>query len=370
MIVGGGIGGLALATHLARQGIEVVLVEKAPQRRTMGFIVGLFPNGVHHLRLLGLGDAIQAVATVVPLLEVLGADNRILARYDLGRLAPPSTLVVERECLLEGLARTCPVPVRYSTTVEALRQRTDHVLVRLSDGSEECVDLVVGADGTASTTRQYVTRKPPARSAGFAYSICWLTEGVTEGATNILGHGGMIGLYPTRSGRVGALFLHRQGGSNTQACLRTTFSGLSARVDQILEQIPPNEQFLSRREREFVVRRWRRGRVVLLGDAAHTLSPVLGLGASLALEDAWQLAQAVTCSDPLEQRLASYERHRDRRARSALRASWLVHLAASVTGSRLVQRPWSWLLRSVVLPGYFAWLSRFVSAHSSSFESP
>lgn len=368
LIVGAGIGGLALAILLGRQGVEPVVVERAASSRTIGFIVGFFPNGVRELERLGVLGGVLRESFVVRRFVARTGQGEHLWEGDLRRLdGRLPTIEVEREVLHRALLGACPVPIRYGTTLVAADEVLGGIRARLSDGTEETFDLLVGADGASSSTRQLVQPGARPSSTGYQYTIAWLPSLAAPDrcAVNYVLRGGLIGLYPACDGtRVGALFLHRRtDAAGLRAALHDVFGACGPRVSRLLEALPEDGVLFHRDDVELVLRRWHRGRVVLLGDAAHTVSPILGLGASLALEDASSLARHLGRGDPIEVVLRRFVRERLPRVRSVHRASRLVHAAVD-HAARVGDRSGSVrlaFLRGLFLPAYLRWLRGLVA---------
>src|ERR671930_738644 len=173
LIVGGGIGGLCLATALHREGFAAEVVERSPTWPALGAGIALHANGVRVLRSLGLGAAIDGATATLPRWAFLDQRGELLCETDLealwGGVGPclGITRVRLQEMLLEAAA---PVPHRLGVAVTALEQDGGRVTVGFGDGSSGDYDLVVGADGINSTVRRLaVIPAPPA----YAGTMAW-----------------------------------------------------------------------------------------------------------------------------------------------------------------------------------------------------
>src|SRR5690349_19927128 len=156
LIVGGGIAGLSLATALRRQGFAAELVERSPAWPAVGAGIALHANAVRVLRTLGLGEAVDRAAAVIPRWGFFDQHGERLCETDLedlwGAVGPCQGITRARlqEILLSGATAT---PHRLGIAVTALAQEGDGVSANFSDGSSGDYDLVVGADGIHSTVR-------------------------------------------------------------------------------------------------------------------------------------------------------------------------------------------------------------------------
>jgi 2-polyprenyl-6-methoxyphenol hydroxylase-like FAD-dependent oxidoreductase len=325
LIVGGGLAGLALARALHRLGMGVEVVERVPEWRPAGTGLYLPANGVRALDDLGLGEAAVARARVIPRQRTLDHRGRVLVDVDLAALwdglgpciaLPRSDL---HEVLLAGAAG---VPLRLGTTVTAVADRGGHCDVTFDDGSTRGYDLVVGADGIDSSVRRLVFGGAGPRPVG---QVCWrfVADGFPEVTcwTAALGRGRTFLTVPLGGGRVYcyadvAADRPDDPTDGTVAGFRALFAGFAEPVGRILSTLGAATPYFSAIE-EVVQEPSSRGRVVLVGDAAHACSPNMAEGASMAFEDAVVLADCLAGDGPVDRRLAAFE------ARRAPRVTWV-----------------------------------------------
>lgn len=326
-VIGGGIGGLAVAVGLQRAGATVTVRERQPDATQHGSGLSLFGNGLAALVALGLGDALQAAAGDSPPYSsgLRRPDGRWLARFSAQVTA--ELRVIERQRLhdvLHGALR--PGTVHFSSPVSAQEGSA------LAYGA---ADLVVAADGIRSSVRAGWPDDPGWRYAGYvAFRGITARPVPLDAAGETWGRGRRFGIAPLADGRVywfAALNVPREEPSRIdKPGLERLFGDWHHPIRAILAATPveaitllPIDE-LSRCPRSL----WRRN-VVLLGDAAHAMTPNLGQGANLALEDAATLAmllapfaaQPQPAPDPLRRALADYERLRLPRVRAVWRRS-------------------------------------------------
>lgn len=306
LLVGAGIGGLATAIGLARAGHAVTLVERAPAFSAVGAGIILASNATAILGALGV--ELAGVGHPLDALDILDARGRTLqgmrvadVRADLGPV-----LSFHRAELHAALAGALPpsVDVRLGTTLTALDVGADGVEVALTDGTRARFDLVIGADGLHSEVRKRTVGELPLRYSG---ETCWRTvvPGVTVAVgTESWGVGARMGIIPLRGDRV-YVFLTSlappDAPSPPWAELRERFSALGPTCADVIGRIDP-AALLHHDLRELEAPVWGGGRVWLLGDAAHAMTPNQGQGAAMAIEDAAAIARLLSAPtfDPAE----------------------------------------------------------------------
>ncbi|MEU1748978.1 FAD-dependent oxidoreductase [Micromonospora arida] len=324
VIVGAGIAGLATALRLHRDGWQVLVAERAPARRSSGYMVNLIGPGYDAAERLGLLPALSAADLGLFTTVLVHADGRpkftvpsAIAEAALGKRA----LSVFRGDLESSLFEAVRdrVDIRFGTTVTTVDQHTDHVRVELSDGTIAQADLLVGADGVHSATRTAVFGPDFRVDLPYLVAAFPLTHpvpGVPESsATTYIGPGrtaAMVNLGPERSS---AFFTYRSAeptadlGSGPVDALRAAFGDLSGGVPDAIDHLakdPASAYFDA--VSQVVMPRWSAGRVVLLGDAAWCVTLFAGHGAALALAGADHLGAALRQhADDLPAALAQWE---------------------------------------------------------------
>lgn len=337
MVVGGGIGGLAAARALQRSGWSVQVLEQADRLDPLGAGISLWPNAMRALDALGV---VLPVSTTQPAPGGIRTDRgRWLARTEPAtfpaRYGAPLVAVHRVQLQQALLASVGPGTVVTGAHVSHIEEQPCGVTVRHPHGASRA-DLVVLADGLASRTRRLVTgARPRPRYAGYT---AW--RGIID-ATGFSGHmiaagevseswgrGQRFGIVPLSDGRRIYWFATanappgQRGAGGEHAEVLRRFTGWHEPIRQVLTATDPTAVL---RHDVYDLRphptRYVHGRLVLLGDAAHAMTPNLGQGACQALEDAATLGALLGPGVDLQAALGHYDALRRRRARLIARRS-------------------------------------------------
>ena len=328
LVVGGGIGGLAAALALSREGRRVHVIEQASEFAEIGAGLQLAPNALRCLDRLGMLDAVGLDAVFPRQLLMMDAPSgeRVTAvalgdafrsRYGYGYA------VMHRSDLHAHLLRACQddplVTLETSRTVRNIKERGDAVLVHCADGSAYEASLLIGADGLHSYVRQAVgDASPPVCQEYVAFRGTVPIERITEaaGADSMVGWCGPemhLIQYPVRRGVLFnqvAVFRspsYRPDSDDwgTAAELDTKFSNMHKLVRAALVTIGRDRRWTM--YDRLPLDRWVKGRIVLLGDAAHPMLQYLAQGACQALEDAVCLAEMLSRYNDTDAGLQAYQ---------------------------------------------------------------
>ncbi|MCD0446967.1 FAD-dependent monooxygenase [Glycomyces sp. A-F 0318] len=325
VVIGAGIAGQAAALRLHRAGWRTLVVERAPARRSSGYMVNLIGTGYDAVERLGLLPALAE--------RDLGAFTSILVRADGSRKFAVPAAVVEAalgsramsvfrgdlETALHQAVRDT-AEFRFGTTVQAVAQDGDGVEVALDDGTTERADLLVGADGLHSGVRRLVFgdesrfRVDLHHMVG-AFPLDRVPRGLDEGSgTTFIGPRRTAAVVNLGPGRSSAFFTYRSADTAADLergpaqALSAAFGDLGGGVPDALAQLredPGGAYFDS--VGQIAMDAWSRGRVVLLGDAAWCVTLFAGYGAALALTGADRLGAALERHGDVPSALADWE---------------------------------------------------------------
>jgi FAD-dependent urate hydroxylase len=323
LIVGAGIAGLALARTLRQAGFAPEVIERQPAFEAGGTGMYLPGNGVRALRALGLEDEVAARAAAIPRQRLLDHRGRVLADIDLRELWGEGVrcLALPRADL-HGVLRD-GVPVHPGRAVRGMERLEGPVRVSFDDRRTGEFDLVVGADGLHSTVRRLAVdpRSPvPVGQLSWRF-LATCPPGVTTW-TVMLGRGASFLTIPVGQGLV---YCYADIATRGAALpdgghipfLRARFAGFADPVPELLGQLEDPAQVHVAPIQQVAAQCWGSGAVVLVGDAAHGMSPNMAEGASLAFEDALVLAASLREAATVPEALARFV------ARRSPRTGWV-----------------------------------------------
>lgn len=327
-VVGAGIGGLAVARALALRGAVVTVLEQAEAIREVGAGIQISPNGAKVLHALGLGAEFAAAGPRI--MAVALHDGETGARVvglDMARLRPQGEFrALHRARLISVLAegaRAAGVQIRLLNRIAAVDLSGPHPVVTTEQGAEIGADLLIGADGLHSPTRAALNG---AVAPFFTHQIAWralIPCGDDPGVAEVfMGAGRHLVSYPVGQGLRNIVAVEERDRwveeswslRDDALTLRAAFADFCPRVQGWLAQV--EAPWLWGLFRHPVARNWHGRGAVILGDAAHPTLPFMAQGASMALEDAWVLAEMLSAYDDDATALAAYQAARaDRCAR-------------------------------------------------------
>lgn len=363
-IVGAGIGGLAVAATLRRFGMEARIYEQAPRFARIGAGIQMMPNSMKVLRQIGIEDRLRRIS-FAPNSHL----NRVWDTGEVRRELPmPESLYgapylcMHRADLHEALVSTLPPEIiALNRKLVGLDQSSSAVTLTFADGSRATADAVIGADGVHSVVRDIIVGPDaPIHKGRIAYRAVFpaeLMKGVDIGPsrTKWWGVDRHIVIYYTNSARSGVYFvtsvpepaewLTRESwsakGDVNELC--EAYAGFHPNVRAVLEACPDCHKWAIL-ERE-PLSHWSQGRAVLLGDAAHPMTPYMAQGGATSIEDAAVLARCLVEVDgeAIEGAFRRYEAHR--KARTSL----IQAISSANTWMREGSSDTAWLY------GYDAW---------------
>ncbi len=337
IIVGAGIGGASAGIALSRLGHEVVIHDQMLENKPVGAALSLWSNGVKVLNWLGLGNEVAAIGGRMDQMAYLdGRSGETLCRFSL----EPVTLqtgqrpyVVARADLQALLMERFGMDrIRLGSRLVAIADDGHVVTATFADGSTDTADLLIGADGARSVARDHVTRADEGgirierTHAGYTNfnGLIPIDEaiGPADTWTTYVAEGKRCAVMPVAGDRFyffvdipqppGLPYDRAEG----KRPLEEAFGHWAAGARRLVDVIDPSAS-LNRVEIYDVdpFHTWVRGRVAILGDAAHNTSPDIGQGACSALEDSFALAITLASSSlSVEDSLLRYQQIRSPRA--------------------------------------------------------
>lgn len=373
LIVGAGLGGLALAGFLDNCEIEYSIIEKCPEWRHEGFALGLWNNGRHILRKLGLAHWVDENEIAFQSVVVCDGKGNKLRSYNLAHFYAEFGMAyshIRRADLHHWLLGRAARSVRMGISLTSLHEHEDAVRVQLSDGTEERFDLVVGADGVHSTVRSCCFQRALEWYTDWRAWYVWVDRSFARPrvVSQYVAPHECIAVFDEGDKALVVLIAKADHAIWDDAQLRVDrlkllFKEEPALIPQCLskavaEEICPTDLI------EISLKHWHTPRVVLLGDAAHGFEPFGGLGGSMALEDAYVLAaqlSKMSKGDRKELSLAldRYETIRKRRVQDARKLTRRMQCWATIESPfwrEVVNQlapivPESWITK-----GYFAFM--------------
>jgi 2-polyprenyl-6-methoxyphenol hydroxylase-like FAD-dependent oxidoreductase len=339
LVVGAGLAGAGTAIHLAKAGVAVDLVEIKPEVGALGSGISLQGNALRELKALGVWDQVQAAGFAFDTTGIRAPDpnGTVVAEIADAKTGGPDVPAgmgmprPELARILVDRAIEVGVKVRLGATFTQLSQDDDGVDVTFADGSSGRYDLVVGADGIRSWTRRALGINLETRSVGMGI---WRSFGPRPASVTRtdLYYGGpsyIAGYTPTGEDSLYAFIVEdaQDRSALTPDEQLATMTQLSQAYhgpwDEIRETLTdPSRVNYTWFETHVLDAPWNRGRVVLIGDAAHTCPPTIAQGGAMALEDAVVLAELLTERPTLDQALwDAFTARRYERAKTVVDAS-------------------------------------------------
>ena len=313
LVAGGGIGGLAAALALVRQGFQVQVFEQAPEIGEIGAGIQLGPNAFAALDALGVGDKARSRAVYTDCMVMHDAiDEYQIGKIETGeafrkRFGNPYAVIHRvdiHKSLLEGAVETGKVEFFTNTRIEKIDQDAGSVTAFDQNGKQWKGVALIGADGGKSVVRAQYVNDPPrvtghvvyravVDKAEFPENLRWNAASLWAGPNCHLVH------YPLRGGEqynIVVTFHSREkeewgvtDGSKEEVL--SYFQGICSKARQLIE-LPKTWKRWATADRE-PIGQWTFGRVTILGDAAHPTTQYMAQGACMALEDAVTLGEAL-----------------------------------------------------------------------------
>jgi 2-polyprenyl-6-methoxyphenol hydroxylase-like FAD-dependent oxidoreductase len=324
LISGASIAGCAAAWWLGRNGFDVTVIEKASEFRDGGQNVDVRGEGRKVLRLMGLEDAALAHGTGEKGIAWVDENDDVVAKIITEKLGTDGP-TAEMEILRGDLSRLLYEPARaraafrFGETIRSVAPTAHGVSVRFKSGAEEEYDILLVAEGVGSSTRELVfsgQNSPRWMDMTMAYFTIPRVTGDDQLWRWFNAPGcRSVSIRPDMHGTMRAnLSLHRRHGdkadwdpSQQKAWLRDEFRDAGWRTPRVLDAMETTQDFYLDVLRQVRMPRWSQGRVVLLGDAAWCVTPLGGVGATLAISGAYVLAGELVTNSDVEGAFQKYE---------------------------------------------------------------
>jgi 2-polyprenyl-6-methoxyphenol hydroxylase-like FAD-dependent oxidoreductase len=337
LIVGAGMAGMTLGLALKREKIGSRIVELRPKLTEPGTGITLQGPALRALKSVGVLDECVAGGFPQTFFKTCDANGNVTGTVNLPNLlgAPyPATVGTMRHVVHEVLARhldQAGVPIQLGTTIKTLNQlENGRVVVELTDGTKEAFDLVVGADGFTSAVREMVFG--PAVRPRYTGQMNW--RATVSRPPEIVGRYSYFGptiksgFNPISQTEMYIYLLQniadrpRWRDEDLPKILRGLLAEFGGALGRARDEVISPEKIICRPVFSMMMPKpWHRGAVIVIGDAAHTTTPQLASGATIAIEDAVVLARYLKFERPLDQELSDFTAARYDRCRMVVENS-------------------------------------------------
>lgn len=246
------------------------------------------------------------------------------------------------------------IPVRFNTTVKELFHDNNDISITFSDSSKESFDLVIGADGMDSATRQQLFNKNYLHYYNWAVWMTWFNseQELEKKEVVMLGLGKAVGMYSVSPKKHCVMFFMQKDHNvhekkiEHSTFLKAYFRDFGGIVPSVLEQLTNSSQIYFDDLKYVELSEWHKGRIGIIGDAQHAVSPITAIGCSVALEDASVLSKCIseTTSSNISKMLDLFAKARQERMKLIKKQSRLLWNWFGV-GSPLISS-----FRNIILP--------------------
>ena len=337
VIIGGGIGGLTTAIALQQRGVEAHVYEAAPEIHAVGAGIWVAPNALTVFQRLGFLDEIISGGFNVTSSCISDTTGRTLQSFSPSEMSTSRLPLVpiHRAVLQERLiAQLKPNTLHLAKRCTGIEQHENDVTVQFEDGSTAMGDILIGADGIRSVVRTALFGATDYRYSG---QTCW--RGIVN--FRMPEASAATEMWSTKPGvRLGYSHVNAEqvyfyatacaphGGNDTPGTIRQRLAELYSDFPLYLREMlaAADESKIIRNDIwDFApISSWHKGRVVLLGDAAHATTPNMGQGGCQAIEDAYALAEALSLETSLGAAFKHYETSRMKKAHFVVNTSYRI----------------------------------------------
>jgi 2-polyprenyl-6-methoxyphenol hydroxylase-like FAD-dependent oxidoreductase len=351
IVIGGGIGGLTAGLALRTAGIDTTVYERSAAFSETGAGMSLWPNATRVLSSLGVLKALVELGQTLSSFRLQRTDGSTISTISMEGFATPS-LCIHRADLHRVLRESLPREnLVAGHRLEDFTWDGDTVRARFSSGAVANADALVGADGIRSAVRAILHggSDPVYRGYRIWRGLAPMVPGIALGSiSETWGKGQRFGIMPIGRGRV-CWYATMNGPSlrsgrweNAPGALGGLFRDWHRPVAELIGATDPASILCADAQDRSPLGTWGRGPVTLLGDAAHPMTPNVGQGACMAIEDASCLARCLTGGATATRALRSYERLRMRRT------SMIVRQARAIGYIGQLSAPWTSKIRDAL----------------------
>lgn len=337
IIIGGaGIGGLTAGIALQQAGHDIVIYEREAELRAVGAGLTLWANAIHALDKIGVGDAIQAYGAMSGdggIHSMTGQGIMVTDTQSIEQQVGTPNIVIHRADLQSILLDNFDGVIHYAKSLSEYQQSNDQVCVQFSDGTQAGCDVLIAADGIHSAIRQQMFHESKPIYAGYtAYRSIVDFDHARVGSMwgESWGYGNRFGVTPLPNDRI-----YWFATANTpehqitplgirQQTLLEIFCNWHDPIADLIRNTPEDKILQHGIYVIEPLKSWREGRVILMGDAAHAMTPNLGQGACQAIEDAVVLGQVFQHTTDVNAALSQYQQERLSRANTILKQSQMI----------------------------------------------
>jgi 2-polyprenyl-6-methoxyphenol hydroxylase-like FAD-dependent oxidoreductase len=357
-IVGGGIGGLSAAICLSRIGIEVEVFERASAIRESGAGVSLWPNATRVLAHMGLLQTCLAKSLPLSALELVNLQGKSLLRIRIDREEMPVICMRRPELLAMLHSQVADTSIHLDHDCTRITTAGAKVTVEFERRPARSFDAVIGADGARSLVRSYVTgvtQEPAYRGYSIWRGVaqCELGDDSLDSIQEIWGSGRRFGILPIGKNVLCWYATDTRGttgedpAENRKRELLSLFRGWPSPIPEILRATPPGDIVKNGAADLGLRGPWFKHRVTIIGDAAHPLTPNVGQGCCLALEDSLVLSLALQQTGEVERAFHLFGQARRKRVAAIVRATRWIGSVGQARSKGAV------FIRDQLLPAFF-----------------
>jgi len=335
-IIGAGIGGLTLAIALQKKGIEVEIFEATSAFKKVGAGIVLAINAMQIYQRLGLAEQLKLKGNCLEKMAITSANLKSLTKNEMAYFEAKyglNNVAIHRATLHEVLlSELSKIPLHLNKKLKKLEERTEGIQLQFWDGSTHQAEIVIGADGIHSGVRQSIF---PQSKERFSKQLCWravlpfkLEKGMEYTMREAWGAGRRFGIVPIENNQV-YWFACASYQKNAQEAFNATnlselFSNFDPIVTELIEATPSDQIIEAELSDLELLKTWHKGKVCLMGDAAHATTPNMGQGANQAIESAWVLADCLAKEADYKTAFESYQKIRQAKASQIVKMSWQI----------------------------------------------